>query len=403
MGSGRSAPGGRRKTRAGSRAGAEHAAPSPCSARAAGGWEGVSCLARLRRRGRAGPGGPPGAPGLGVGARGLRSGARVTCEEGRKSRKAGRRAASWEFSARRGRRELGLPGKPGTRQRRGPGSETAGAAPRVGGRERDRGRDRSETETRRGETGQGERKAGDRLGRRRRRRQGPAGRDRETDWGRRDREKQRAEGAAGEVAAEPGLAGRGGLGARGERSGAGSGAQGGGQRGVTAREQWGRRREGACGGGGGRQRHGSPDPRALSPGPGPDDAEAEAAPRARRGAALKVGRPAGSGAGRPGDRETRGPTDRPTGSRGGGAGPAHRVRGEWAPGHPSPRPGRRPPDCAWDVAPVRRLPETRRTLRPAVSRARARRWRCPSSVRPRACLCVPGPGGSVPARSAPYP
>lgn len=155
MGSGRSAPGGRRKTRAGSRAGAEHAAPSPCSARAAGGWEGVSCLARLRRRGRAGPGGPPGAPGLGVGARGLRSGARVTCEEGRKSRKAGRRAASWEFSARRGRRELGLPGKPGTRQRRGPGSETAGAAPRVGGRERDRGRDRSETETRRGETGQG--------------------------------------------------------------------------------------------------------------------------------------------------------------------------------------------------------------------------------------------------------
>lgn len=94
---------------------------------------------------------------------------------------------------------------------------------------------------------------------------------------------------------------------------------------MTAREQWG-------GGGGkapaveargasaGGERHGPPEPRALSPGPGPDDAGAQAAPRARRGAALKVGRPLGSGAGRRGGAETRRPTDRPTGSRGGGRG-----------------------------------------------------------------------------------
>lgn len=105
-------------------------APAPRSGRVGGG------LLSSRVEGKGQSPAPPGARGSGAGGRGLRSGApRVTCEEGRKSRKAGRRAGSWEFSARRGRRELGLPGKPGTRRRRGPGSETAGTAPGVRGRE----------------------------------------------------------------------------------------------------------------------------------------------------------------------------------------------------------------------------------------------------------------------------
>lgn len=143
---------------------------------------------------------------------------RVTCEEGRKSRKAGRRAASWEFSARRGRRELGLPGEPGTRQRLGPGSETVGAAPRVQRRERQRtdragdgdaqGRDRAEAEGGRGETDW----------------EGDPGEDRDHSRGRqrergrqeRPLERQRPErgrdpraSGAGKVAAEPARGGSG--------------------------------------------------------------------------------------------------------------------------------------------------------------------------------------------------
>lgn len=112
--------------------------PCPCPARTAGGKGFEVPPGGGEGAGRAPR--PPGARGLGRWRRcGPRSGARVTCEEGRKSRKAGRLAASWEFSARRGRRELGLPGEPGTRRRRrGPGSETAGAARRVRGRERQR-------------------------------------------------------------------------------------------------------------------------------------------------------------------------------------------------------------------------------------------------------------------------
>uniref|UniRef100_A0A9W3GD79 S-antigen protein-like n=1 Tax=Camelus bactrianus TaxID=9837 RepID=A0A9W3GD79_CAMBA len=245
-------------------------------------------------------------------------------------------------------RRAGSGGSSGSRASRGRGRAGAGVRDRGGGTESGR-----ESETEKDRDGERDRNAQGRQDRGRGKQgtgwEGDGNENRdpqgETEGDKRDPERQRPGGPKGEVVEEPVPAGRRGLGARGKRSGAGSGAQGGGQCEVTAREQWGRRREGACGGGWGHERHGSPDPRALSPGPGPDDADAEAAPRARRGAALKVGRPAGSGAGRPGDQETRGQTDRPTGSRGGGAG-SRRVCGEGAPGLPSPRLGRRPPDCA---------------------------------------------------------
>ena len=183
MGSGRSAPGARRKTRAGFRAGADRAAPSPGSA-PAGGRLGPGCDARLGggERGRAGPRGPPGAPGLGGwGARPPQWGAGHG-GGGAKVSQSGAGAASWEFSARRGRRELGLPGG-----RAGDGAQVTGAWVRERGgpqqewegerhTDRDPERDR-ERETRKGGTGQGWRTAGSRLGGRRRRRPGPAGRE----------------------------------------------------------------------------------------------------------------------------------------------------------------------------------------------------------------------------------
>nr|XP_044635669.1 inward rectifier potassium channel 4 isoform X1 [Equus asinus] len=335
MGSGRSAPPGRRKTRAGSGAGAGPRSPQPLPLplpRPTGRWQGVA--ARLGRGTRAGQGPrAPGAPGLG---RSLRSGARVTCEEGRKSGKAGggRRVGS-------SRRAAGG-GSSGSRASRGRGGgawvRDSGAAPRVGGREGQRraGRQR---ETRKGD------RPGRGRGRQGRDPEGdgdgdPAGRDgdtgRETETGR----GAEARGQARQVAAEPGPPAEGSRGGRRaqparERS-AGRG---------TARSD----SEGTAEGGGGQAPAGGRGARApWAPGaprsePGrAHDADAQAAPRARRGSALKVGRPAGSGAGRPRGAGTRRPADRAAG--GGGAGPPS-SRGGGA-GTPLSPPGRRPPDRA---------------------------------------------------------
>lgn len=160
---------------------------------------------------------------------------------------------------------------------------------------------------------------------------------------------------------------------------------------MTAREQRGAAEGGRLRRGrGARARavesHGPPDPRALSRGR-PDDADAQAAPGARRGAALKVGRPAGSGAGRPRGAETRRPTDRPTGSRGGGRRRPAEFAGRGRRDSPLPARDAARPTAPWDVEPARRLLDLRRTLRPAVSRAHAHRRRCPS-VCPAACVSV---------------
>lgn len=110
--------GARRKTRAGSARESDGAAPRPLPESR------VRCASGLpawvRRTGRVGAGSARGwQPGRAASAAGR--GSRVRRGE---SLRSGARAASWEFSARRGRRELGLPGEPGTR--RGPGPRRRG-------------------------------------------------------------------------------------------------------------------------------------------------------------------------------------------------------------------------------------------------------------------------------------
>lgn len=119
--------GARRKTRAGSTREPDGAAPPPQTpARVAGpGREWTACVGHTHREGRGGV-----RPGLAAGARGLRSGAQVTCEEGRKSPKRGACC------------ELGVLGAPRAAGARAPGragdaagtrSQTEGAAVGVGG------------------------------------------------------------------------------------------------------------------------------------------------------------------------------------------------------------------------------------------------------------------------------
>lgn len=69
------------------------------------------------------------------------------------SLRSGARAASWEFSARRGRRELGLPGEPGTR--RGPGPRRRGRRWEWEGRRQRRTQPAEEAAWGEAESGQG--------------------------------------------------------------------------------------------------------------------------------------------------------------------------------------------------------------------------------------------------------
>lgn len=69
------------------------------------------------------------------------------------SLRSGARAASWEFSARRGRRELGLPGEPGTR--RGPGPRRRGRRREWEGRRQRRTQPAEEAARGEAEPGQG--------------------------------------------------------------------------------------------------------------------------------------------------------------------------------------------------------------------------------------------------------
>lgn len=103
----------------------------------------------VRRTGRAGVGSVRGwQPGRAASAAGR--GSRVRRGE---SLRSGARAASWEFSARRGRRELGLPGEPGTR--RGPGPRRRGRRREWEGRRQRRTQPAEEAARGEAEPGQG--------------------------------------------------------------------------------------------------------------------------------------------------------------------------------------------------------------------------------------------------------
>lgn len=99
---------------------------------------------------------------------------------------------------------------------------------------------------------------------------------------------------------------------------------------------------------------------------------------------------------RPGDRRT----DPSADGEGGRRRPAE-FAGRGPRESPLPARDAARPTAPWDVEPARRLLDLRRTLRPAVSRARAHRWRCPS-VCPAACVSVcPVEGGGRWEPSAP--
>lgn len=220
----------------------------------------------------------------------------------------------------------------------------------------------------------------------------PAGRRSESDGDGRDpAERQRPEkgrapgGRRGKWRQSPGRPARG-VSGRGRAQRGQEGERAEWQREDRRRARRQRRGRGARARGG--ESHGPPEPRALSPGPGPDDADAQSAPSVRRRAALKVGWPAASGPGLCGDAETRRPRDPPTDppAAGEGAGLDHWVRGTGKPGRPS-LPGTTPAGPRRGCSARSPPPGHSSDICPAVSLARALRWRCPS-VPSRACLCV---------------
>lgn len=139
--------GARRKTRAGSTREPDGAAPRPLPESRVPSASGLPVW--VRRTGRAGVGSARGwQPGRAASAAGR--GSRVRRGE---SLRSGARAASWEFSARRGRRELGLPGEPGTR--RGPGPRRRGRRREWEGRRQRRTQRAEEAARGEAEPGQG--------------------------------------------------------------------------------------------------------------------------------------------------------------------------------------------------------------------------------------------------------
>lgn len=148
--------GARRKTRAGSTREPDGAAPRPLPESRVPGASRL--LVWIRRTGRAGVGSARGwQPGSAASAAGR--GSRVRRGE---SLRSGARAASWEFSARRGRRELGLPGEPGTR--RGPGPRRRGRRREWEGRRQRRTQPAEEAARGEAEPGQGPQPRGRRSG-----------------------------------------------------------------------------------------------------------------------------------------------------------------------------------------------------------------------------------------------